>query len=251
MRRLFSEKGLPAGALLACSASGGTHYLFNYRRSIAAGLKEDVPGRSKLVVDGVRASVDSRINNNCLVVAPTGYAVPGEAEARRYRWLTEVPPAADLPPAPRWLIENLNHNTPQKPRHSPPAVVQDDNFLACRPLLHEAGFRNCRRTRWKADGFDFVADRACQCPCCLLHHDSNEWYSIQLCEGLFEVRSYSSRCRSKLLGLSKHRMLQNLLFTPATDEVYVDIFANHFRVGKHGSPIIWTGARWLQFGPHL
>ena len=121
----------------------------------------------------------------------------------------------------------------------------------CQPLLHGAGFKETRLTRTKTDGFDFVADRSCCCPLCSFTHDSQEWFSIRLCEGCFEVKSYSSRCRSKLLGLETQNQLQNIFLTPACDEVYVAVFAAHFALGKHDQPVIWTGQRWLQFQGHL
>jgi len=261
MQALIEERGVPEGVVIAQSASGGYHYLFSYSKSLHAGLNADVTGKTKLTIGGKRSSIDTRINNNCIIVAPTSYKTP--SGTRAYQWLTSLSASASLPAAPLWLINDLNRAPAPKRgtlafqggpakranRTLAPRGPQV-HFDLCKPLLSAVGFRDTRVTRIKSDGFDFVADRSCACPLCTLQHDSNEWYSVQLCQGCFEVRSYSSRCRTKLLGLETQRQLQNIFATPACDEVYVDIFAAHFSLGAHEEPVIWTGVRWLQFRDH-
>lgn len=265
LKRLEAEKGLPNDVVVAETGSGGRHYLFNYSKSIANGLRENVVGSSKLSLGDIRATVDSRINGNCLICCPSSYSTP--EGTRSYRWLNGYPPASsELPAAPSWLIQDLNstrvrpHPTglplslskPKRERTTDDTlIVRDSSFGTCQPLLHNIGFRDTRLTRLKPDGFDFVADRSCCCPLCSLQHDSQEWFSIRLCEGCFEVRSYSTRCRSKLLGLEGQKQLLDIFLTPACDEPYVAIFASHFGLGKNDTPVIWTGQRWLQYQGHL
>lgn len=254
MERLAGQQGLPESTLVAHSGSGGRHYLFSYSKTLAAGLRADVAGRAKLELGGVRASVDSRVNNNCLVVAPTAYETP--AGRREYMWEGGLRHSGSLPAAPQWLVAELNRTkTKREPngREVRPAKLArlDTAFDACEPLLRKVGFTQLAVTRVKRDGFDFVADRGCGCPLCNLHHDTNEWYSIRLCEGCFEVKSYSARCQTRVLGLETQRQLQNIFTTPCCDEVYVDIFTGHFGLGKTDRPVIWTGRRWLEFQGHL
>jgi hypothetical protein len=137
-------------------------------------------GRAKLCIAGKQAAIDSRINNNCIVCAPTSYQSP--AGLLSYAWLTELAPAAQLPALPTWLIADLNtrkrplpveeHGLVKRPRPADRElqVITDDHFTICQPLLHEAGFRQTRLTRVKTDGFDFVADRTCVCPLCQNRH---------------------------------------------------------------------------------
>ena len=105
--RLVQQLGLPDGVVVAETGSGGRHYLFSYSKSLQAGLGADVTGKSKLVLQGVRATIDSRITNNCIVCAPTSYGTP--EGPREYRWLTgHPPPTATLPAAPAWLVTDLS-----------------------------------------------------------------------------------------------------------------------------------------------
>ena len=255
--KVVEEHGLPGNVMVAQTGSGGKHYLFSYSKSLEAGLREDVTGQSKLTIQQVKTTIDSRINNNCLIVAPSSYDTP--TGSREYRWQTDMVASRDLDAAPSWLIGDLNNkptkrkadNIVEATKKGRATLVTQETFQTCQPLLHQVGFKDTKLTRTKLDGFDFVADRSCCCPLCLNIHDSQEWFSIRLCEGCFEVRSYSSRCRSKLLGLEGQKQLSDILQTPTCDEPYVAIFATHFMLGKHHSPVIWTGRRWLQFQGHL
>lgn len=256
---LKSRGGLPANTMTAVSGSGGKHYMFSYSKSMAEGLSPTVVGKAKLVIDGKRASIDTRINNNCIVCAPTSYNSPKGPLS--YEWLTPLLPASDLPPIPSWLIADLNRPATKRPARSLAVseskrikqmdIITHDHFVLCQPLLHEAGFRDTRMTRTKADGFDFVADRSCVCPLCNHHHDSNEWWSIPLADGCYQVRGYSSKCREKLLGLDNQPQLRRIFQNSQSDEPYCSIFASRFALGRHDKPIIWTGLRWLQFQNHL
>lgn len=259
-REVVSRRGpLPDNTVVAATGSGGRHYLFSYSKSVAAGLRPDVPGRSMLTIDGVRATIDSRINNNCIICPPTTYSSPhGQLS---YRWLTDLSDSKDLPALPLWLIDDLNAPQTKRPRALDGERDQAkrictaldarcDQFRSCTPLLRKAGFREPRLTRTKADGFDFVADRTCVCPLCQNHHDTSEWYSIFVCDGLYQVRGYSSRCREQLLGLDNQPQLRKVFLNPQSDGPYCEIFASRFQIGRHEQPIIWTGQRWLQFGGH-
>ena len=263
MQACAARHGLPDGAPLAATGSGGRHYLFSLSKSVADGLDPQVPGRTKLTLRGVKASVDTRIGGNCIICAPTAYHVAGGT--RTYRWLSPLTPAADLPPAPAWLIADLNvkpfaakrqmadtgalTSTKRAKAGGGELACVTDHFTVCQPLLEKIGFVDPVMTRAKERGFDFVADRTRPCSCCKLIHDSNEWYGICLFDSIFSVRSYSQRCKPCVVGFEAQQKLQAIMQAPLSDEPYADVFATQFGLGSP-APLIWTGQRWLHFRDH-
>ena len=261
MTDMIISHGLPDGVPLAVTGSGGRHYYFSYSKSVSAGLDPKVYGSSKLTLRGIKATIDSRINSNCLIVAPTQYQTP--AGVKGYHWIAPLPASSKLPAAPDWLITDLNlgqsrtvaTSVPRKRMKMdvPLAITTIDHFSAAAPVLSDFGFRSSRMTRTKEHGsFDFVADRSLPCICCRADpcHKSHEWFGIRLCNSCYAVKSYSQRCRLQVVGFEGSRQLQNILLTPQTDDVYAEVFACNVQLGATPQPIIWTGLRWLQFDNH-
>lgn len=110
------------------------------------------------------------------------------------------------------------------------------NWTALEPILTTLGFKDIRRKAKRDSGFNFEADRSCNCVVCNARvHENHEWFIMRVVPQLFVVKSYSEQCHGKLVGWDQSKTLKNIVAMPDVDADYAELFSNAFR-----NVLFWT-----------
>ena len=255
--------------LTAVTGNNGKHFYFSLSKSVAAGLKVTT-NTSKLIVSQNHLSalgykvdkasattIDVRGDGGCCFCAPTEYS------GKSYRWMSDPQATKDLAPCPLWLIEWLNSSADLRngfKRKNPSGVAGPSEvrqrlditpvsssrpkdlvavFDQVKPLL-EAHLGN-KISCWyeRPDGGAFhVEDKSIPCAFCCHEHHSNSYHVYVIVPPCVEVRNYSPRCSSAVLGWKEVPSINNLIFNPHSDYAFVDLFVAYQK---------YKGYQWLWY----
>lgn len=118
-------------------------------------------------------------------------------------------------------------------------------------LQEHFGFQLIKMLGQREHGFNFDADRTCNCPVCKSTiHDSNHWYVMQVMPDLYMVKNYSTNCRSQLMPYNNMKLIENIISMPETDYDYGQLFAQTFKgvlfVTQDNRLMGWQDNTWIE-----
>ena len=245
---LIEQHGLHPSVPIARTASGGMHLLFKLSASLEAGLAS-----AQNAAKCANLTVDIRADRGCLICYPSTLRYPDGP--KQYTWTQPVVPVSDLQAAPAWLIYLLN----QRPNRPTAGVLQlpakrqrveqpeDDQVFThtVKDQMAKLAPAQTMATIWpRHGGIDFrMHDTSCSCPLCGFVHHSNNYKARIILDDAFLMRNYSTSCQSQVFGWEAHRLIQNLIGSPNTDDPYCNILHALYQI--HDRTVVYTAAKTL------
>jgi P4 family phage/plasmid primase-like protien len=247
---LSKTNELPENTPIQRSASGGMHYFFSLSKSFENGLLSG-KNTSKLVVNGIQTSIDTRGEKGCIIVSPTSYTV--QDEKRSYSWISPLVPISKLPAMPKWLVTIINAtNLPKITKEltistkssqasdSRTGMIRRLNTFqhTTQPIVEEQFNAHFQHIYDRENGYDGSFLEKKPCVLCSHTHRANNYMVRQIFEAVYYIKNYSSSCKSGAFNWEDNILLGSVIASPTTDEPYAKMVREIMR--SRGIEIIFT-----------
>lgn len=245
--QLEKHGGLPEGVPVQRSGSGGMHYFFSLSKSFQNGLRSGT-NQTKVRVDGVPTTIDTRGERGCILAEPSAYKVG--TELKRYEWVTPLVARHELQSMPTWCITLLNQSkvsttcssaaTTSLSHTYQAAIVKSIELFKHETIqLVEKRFNaHLQHIYDREYGYDGTFLEKKTCTLCQATHHANNYMVRQVVDSVFLIKNYSSKCRSGAYNWEDHRDIKGIIASPDADEHYAHLLREVMRA--RGFDIVCT-----------